>query len=1011
MPGLMWTRQFSPEGGPYSDTQWETRDAVIAYGDKVVFKQKNVEVPAGWSQSALNIVAQKYLRGFLDKDGNPGENRETSIRQLVDRVVDTIAGWAGYKSDGQDPKDFEHGLDVYSSFVAMGDEAVLRRHEQPLNGTSQFAGSTGVFVHKRPKATMQKPDEVYFEDRASWEAWRDDLKWLCLNQHFAFNSPVWFNVGLEEHPQCSACFIVKMEDFMVEGKNGDGNFSLDKHGLLAAQVKEGIIFSKGSGSGINLSRVRSSREWLSSGGRPTGPLSFARGLDTWASQIKSGGKTRRAAKMLIMDDDHPDILEFIRVKSKEEKIAQALKTAGFGSDMDSEALQHAFHQNSNLSVRLSDAFMNAAAEGKPWPLISRSNHNLEHLPAATSLIGTPGRVMEELDAAAMLREIGESCWASGDPGVHFANTINQWHTCADEEPIVASNPCSEYLFLDETACNLASLNLRRFIKYDSDMREWLLKTDSFVAAVRIATVAMEVIVSNSKYPTPNFARMSHRYRTLGLGYSNLGGMLMEMGVPYDSEIGRTIAATITSLMTSQAYLMSASIAASLGPFEAFEVNRKSCTRVMRKHAEASNQLQQNATYINKAWEEVQEIATTTWNSVADICANGTGIRNAQASVIAPTGTISFLMDCETTGIEPELALVKWKTLAGGGQLEIINPLVESLLRKAGFIEKEITAISAHLKAGGSIRTSEDFRKLGGLAVDFAEVFRTSFNPRNDDKDFSLSWQAHIAMMAAVQPFVSGAISKTVNMPKESTVKDVIDAYNLAWHSGLKCVAIYRDGSKVVQAVSTDKGDPKSTEETKPAVPAAPAVFTAKRRGLPNMVATVRQKFVVDGVKGFLHAGFYPDWRVGEIFVRMSKAGSTLYGFVDATCRLWSIALQYGAPLEDVVDGFLEVEFEPRGIVENDPTIRSCRSILDYIAKRTTSLQAEAMRRKGLPIIDETVAVVEPSLGVQHLTEPEPKTDEVSTGLYCKNCHRMNMVVRGKCKLCMSCGSEEGGCYA
>lgn len=997
MPGLTWKRMFATDGDPYAGIEWEKRDAIITNAaGKIIFIQKDVEVPKSWSQLALNVVAQKYLRGHLDKEGNPSPGRETSVRQLIDRVADTIAGWAGYD-------------DV--QFGGLTDEEIekgwmLVRHRDLPQGAS------GHVAHCRPAKTMAEPDEVYFADKESWEAWRDDMKWSLVRQRFCFNSPVQFNVGIAEHPQCSACFIIRLEDYFTDEEGGD--FDLDKHGLLAAQVKEGIIFSKGSGSGINLSRVRSAREWLSGGGKPSGPLSFARGLDSWATVVKSGGKTRRAAKMLITDVDHPDILDFINVKAREEKIAKALIACGWPADMDGEAYQHAFHQNSNLSARASDDFMRAVDERKPWDLISRSHHFLEDKPERVSMIGKNGRVLETVNAFDLMQEIGKSCWECGDPGMQFSDTINMWHTCADEEPIFASNPCSEYLFLDETACNLGSLNLRRFLKIEDD--HYVFDTEAFVGTCRIFTVAMEVIVPNSKYPTKNFARMSNRYRTLGVGYANLGGMLMQLGISYDSDQAREIAAAVTSLMTAEVYATSAYMAENLGPFEAFEVNRGSCTRVMEQHCEANKRIEKAT--LPLGWGILVDQAARQWDAVAQACRAGKGIRNAQATVLAPTGTIAFMMDAETTGIEPELALVKFKVLAGGGTLEILNPLVAEILTNIGMGRAQVEQLEAHLKAGKSIRT---FGENTGFALrpELLEVFRTSFPPKSEDSEFALPWDSHIKMMAAVQPFISGAISKTVNMPESSTVEDIIGAYTMAWHLGLKAVALYRDNCKAVQAISTSQKDDGSGTTQKEAAAAsaaatigavpsiAEAVAAGRRKDLPTRVPSDRFKFNIDGNKGYLHVGYYPDTgKVAEIFVKMAKTGSTLNGLIDGFCRAFSVGLQYGAPLDDMATGYLECRFEPAGMVEHDSHVRSCRSILDYIAQKLLAVEEERQRGGATP-----VGIYE--IPQTKTAEPQPKKQDrvVKTGLICRNCHGTNVVMKGRCKVCLTCGSEEGGCYA
>lgn len=992
MSGLTWDRMLSVKNDPYAGVFWEKRDAVITKGDgSIVFKQTAVGVPTTWSQLALNVVSQKYLRGYVAKDGTPGPGRETSVSQLTDRVVDTIAGWAGY---------------------------MLADGESPMPGFEEWDGKTlnlGAPLEvrttwKRPAQTMQKPYHAYFADRASWEAWKDDLKHLVINQMFCFNSPVQFNVGVAEHPQCSACFILRLEDYFTNDQGGD--FDLDDHGLLAAQVKEGIIFSKGSGSGLNLSRVRSRKEKLSGGGNPTGPMSFARGLSTWAGQIKSGGKTRRAAKMLVMDVDHPDILEFVHVKAVEEKVARALIAAGWPADMDGEAYQHAFHQNENLSARASDEFMRAVDERASWDLVSRSHHFLKDRPEKVSMIGKKGRVMETMNAYELMQEIAQSCWECGDPGMQFSDTINSWHTCADTEPIVASNPCSEYLFLDETACNLGSFNLRKFLKRESTTtgQRLVFDLEKFVAAVRVCTVAMEVIVSNSKYPTPNFARMSEKYRTLGLGYANLGGMLMELGIPYDSDDGRSIAAAITSVLTSEAYGTSAAIAEQIGPFSEFEANRKSCTAVMEKHLDATQMLHEHDLPSGGQWGILIDHASRQWGAVVRACRDGKGLRNAQATVLAPTGTIAFMMDAETTGIEPELALMKFKVLSGGGTLEILNPLVANILRERGMPEDTIEELETHLKAGKSIRT---FGEGGAWALNekLCEVFRTSFPPREDDTDFVLPWHAHIKMMAAVQPFISGAISKTVNMPKTSTVEDIMGAYTMAWHLGLKAIAIYRDGSKEVQAISTSKQADGSVVSKTMVEIATNAVINGHRKDLPSRVPSERFKFVIDGHKGYLHVGRYPDTGdVAEIFVKMAKTGSTLNGLIDGFCRAFSVGLQYGAPLDDLAAGYLESRFDPAGIVERDSHVRSCRSILDYIAQKLIALDEER-KRGGVAAVGVYSVPQVPQAEPKDTVAVEPRERVVKTGLICRNCQGTNVVMKGHCKVCMTCGSEEGGCYA
>jgi ribonucleoside-diphosphate reductase alpha chain len=981
--GLHYEPKFCDNGAPYNSVSWGDRDAVISKIDgTVTFRHNNVKAPTSWSDMAVQVVAQKYLRGKLDAEGNPVPGRETGIDQLIDRVVDTLGEWAGYYT----------------------------------NRTS-----TGYYQNGPDRALLNDSfkDGVYFDNQTSWQAWKDDLKWLLVNQYLCFNSPVWFNVGVEEWPQCSACFILRLNDWMI-GPD-DVEFELDDHGLLAAQVKEGIIFTRGSGSGINLSRVRSSKEWLSSGGKPTGPLSFARGLDAWASSIKSGGKTRRAAKMLILDVDHPNIDEFISVKAEEEKVAKLLIAAGYPGDMDGFAYQHAYHQNSNLSVRASDAFFSAVELGQNWPLISRSSHHLDG-GLIRSMIGLEGRVVETVDAKHLLGKIAEYAWECGDPGIQFHDTINKWHTCAADEPIFASNPCSEYMFIDETSCNLASLNLKKFFPFGNLSGE---KVTRFVEAIRALTIAMDVIVSGARYPTENIRKMSQKYRTLGVGYANLGGLLMSAAIPYDSAPGRAMAAAITSVMTAAVYDQSAALAKVLGPFERWEANRESATRVMQAHRDAASKID-GFSYDS----EIRAVGAELWDHVVSACHNN-GLRNAQATVLAPTGTIAFMMDCETTGIEPELGLIKYKTLSGGGTLKMVNPsLTENLSRWTGLDGARIGKIVDGILAGGSIR-----KLLGStMSETLAQPYRTSFPP-DSDPSFSLPWESHVQMMAAVQPFLSGAISKTVNMPRESTPDDIANAYVMAWRMGLKAIAIYRDGSKGVQAVST-----KATADglTGGEDPARLAKLTedfgvAQKRldELENLLASggssirrkpskevhhVRVRFDIDSHRGYLFVGFYEDTgEPCEIFVTLSKTGSALQGFTNAFCVCFSMLLQYGVPLEKLVQQFQDTEFEPKGIIPGDPDVKICRSVVDYIVRKVKAVaqragkwhlvEVEEMPDDEVNFVQLEFAHAEPPTSIPATTTGTPRR----SGRVCR-CGSFDVQIVGKCLICRTCGSEDGGCF-
>jgi ribonucleoside-diphosphate reductase alpha chain len=711
----------------------------------------------------------------------------------------------------------------------------------------------------------------YFESEEEAQVFHDELTHMLVQQKMAFNSPVWFNVGVEEKPQCSACFILSVEDTMES--------------ILEWCKTEGMIFKGGSGSGVNLSAIRSSKEQLSAGGQASGPISFMRGADSIAGSIKSGGKTRRAAKMVVLNVDHPDVEEFIECKVNEERKAYALGEAGWDMSLNGDAWASVQFQNANNSVRVTDDFMHAALDGRPWDL--------------RSIVGS--EVLHTADARELLRKMAAAAWACGDPGMQYDTTINDWHTCPNTARINASNPCSEYMHVDNSACNLASLNLLKFLSEDG-----VFDVEGFRRAVSVTIWAQEIIVSNSSYPTQKIAENTEAMRQLGLGYANLGALLMSLGIPYDSDQGRAIAASITSIMTGHAYATSATIAQRVGPFSAFHINRDPMLRVIAKHLESSRTI--DAAYApaymidaaQGAWDDALELGTKF------------GYRNAQATVIAPTGTIAFMMDCDTTGIEPDIALVKYKKLVGGGMMKIVNNTVPRALQRLGYSADEIRNIEEHIDNQGTIEGAPHVQD------EHLAVFDCAFRAEGGTR--SIHHMGHIKMMGAVQPFISGAISKTVNLPSEASVDDVADAYVEAWRHGLKAIAIYRDGSKKVQPLSTSKGA---------SIESAAGLPSPIRRKMPDTRASVTHKFTIEGHEGYITVGLYEDGSPGEIFLSMAKQGSTVSGLMEAFGRAISYALQYGVPLPDLVRNFSHMRFEPMGRTENRE-IPVAQSIIDYV---------------------------------------------------------------------------------
>ena len=828
--------RFCPaDTDPFTTVDWDYRTAAIKdENGKVLFEQTNCEIPTSWSPLATNVVVSKY---FYGEHGTA--ERETSVKQVIHRVARTIADWG-------------------------------------IQGG-------------------------YFASHEDGENFYRDLAWMCLHQYGSFNSPVWFNVGLYhqygvkgargnysynptsqqverpatsyEKPQASACFIQSVDDNMED--------------IMRLATSEAMLFKFGSGTGTDLSTIRSSKEKLSGGGSPSGPLSFMRVYDQIAAVVKSGGKTRRAAKMQSIKDWHPDVLEFIQCKNKEEKKARVLIDSGeYDSNFNGEAYSSIMFQNANLSVRLSDEFMRAVDEGKKWK---------------TRWVTDASKNGPEYDAKYVLNQMAEGAWACGDPGVQYDTTINKWHTCPNSGRINASNPCSEYMFLDDTACNLSSLNLRKFQRPDGTF-----DVERFRSAATVFITAQEILVDNASYPTPAIAKNSHLYRPLGLGYANLGSLLMSMGIPYDSDAGRGIAGALTALLTGQAYVTSSRIAGYLGTFTGYRENSEPMLRVMRMHRDAVDRIDTSCP------EYLRNAAGNVWDECVD-SGRKFGYRNAQATVLAPTGTIAFMMDCDTTGIEPDIALVKYKQLAGGGMMKIVNRTVPLALKTLGYDSAEVERIIKHIEDSETIEGAAD------LKPEHVNVFDCAFKATNGTR--TIHWKAHVKMMAAAQPFLSGAISKTVNMPNDSTVEDIEKAYFEGWRLGLKALAIYRDGSKQSQPLSTTKEGGRKKGATGDDRPA--------RRRLPATRHSLTHKFSVGGHEGYITVGLFEDGTPGELFISMAKEGSTIGGLMDVIGTETSMGLQYGVPLEVLVEKFSHSRFEPSGWTQN-PDIPNAKSVVDYI---------------------------------------------------------------------------------
>ena len=934
--GIGIRRYFTTEGRhPYDEIVWDRRDARITnFRDgSVAFEQLDVEVPASWSVNATNILAQKYFRGTL---GTP--ERETSLKTVVNRIVDTITNW-GIERD-------------------------------------------------------------YFTDEAEAEAFNAELKHLLVTQKAAFNSPVWFNIGVKGVPQQgSACFILAVQDSM--------------RSILNWYTEEGIIFKGGSGAGVNLSKIRSSEELLEGGGTASGPVSFMRGADASAGTIKSGGKTRRAAKMVILDVDHPDVEEFIWCKANEEKKARVLRDAGFDMDLDGKDITSIQYQNANNSVRVSDDFMHAVLADAEWPLMARDGHT----------------VVRHVKAKELWRQIARAAWECADPGLQFDTTINGWHTSSNTDRINGSNPCSEYMHIDNSACNLASINLMKYLLADGRF-----DVEAFKATIDVLFTAQEIIVGAADYPTEAIGANSRKFRQLGLGYANLGALLMASGMAYDSDQGRALAASISALMTGHAYATSARTAGRMGPHDGFAENAEPMLNVLRKHRDASFQIAN----VEDKFFDVLFAAQNAWDEAVTL-GEKYGVRNAQASVLAPTGTIGLLMDCDTTGVEPDLGLVKFKKLVGGGNMSIVNQTVPRALRKLGYTDAEVDAIVAYIDENKSIVGAPELRP------EHLPVFACSMG------DNTIHYLGHVKMMGAIQPFISGAISKTVNMPEDATIEDVENLHMDAWKLGIKAVAIYRDNCKVGQPLSTAKKDGESSssvvatdsaaEEFKTRIAEleaalrnasnAPVVTEsvlvgALRERLPRRRVSATFSFRVADCEGYVTVGEYEDGRPGEVFIKVSKQGSTLAGIMDAFSISISLGLQHGVPLSTYVRKYVNMKFEPSGMTD-DADLRIATSIVDYIFRRLALDYLSPTERETLgvlstseriqPTLPEVAEQATPTVGIEvqptliDLT-PKAAVEAVAARIeqrdapMCYQCGD-SMQRAGSCYVCSSCGATSG----
>ena len=878
----------------------------------------------------------------------------------------------------------QEGVEVPKSWSQTATNIVTSKYFHGKPGTNERENSVRQLISRVANTIVRWGEEGgYFADAESRDAFRDELTHLLVQQKMAFNSPVWFNVGVQPKPQCSACFINSVHDSMES--------------IMGLTRTEGMLFKWGSGTGTNFSTLRGSKETLSGGGIASGPGSFMKGFDAFAGVIKSGGKTRRAAKMVILNIDHPDIVEFIECKMKEERKAHVLIAQGYDSGIDGDAYSSIFFQNANHSVRVTDEFMRAAEEDRDW-----WTRNV-----------TDGQPADKLRARDLLAKVADSTWHCGDPGMQYDTTVNRWHTCKNTARINASNPCSEYMFLDDTACNLASLNLMKFSTSGQ------FDVEAFKHAVDVTITAQEILVDNASYPTPKIADNSHAFRPLGLGYANLGALLMSMALPYDSDEGRDVAGAVTALMCGEAYAQSSRIAERMGPFPGYEPNREPMLDVIRMHRDAMRGIQPD-----HVQSDLYLAAQESWDTALQH-GEEFGFKNSQVTVLAPTGTIGFMMDCDTTGIEPDLALVKHKKLVGGGLIKIVNNTVPEALMKLGYTPEHSSEIVSHIDKQGTVEGAPH------LKPEHLPVFDCSLAPAGGGR--SISWTGHVKMMAATQPFLSGAISKTINMPEESTIDDISQAYLLSWKMGLKAVAIYRDNSKRSQPLSA-AGKKEEKKVDAPAIIATAALQAvtaeagpvqhelfprAAREKMPVERDSVTHKFSVGGHEGYITVGMYHDKRPGEVFIKMSKEGSTLSGIMDGLALTISLGLQYGVPLKVFVDKLLNTRFEPSGITAN-PNIRFVSSVLDYIARwlggrfissdylKLNGEQAAASHAPAsaaaapAPGMTEAMRLAPPLTSSQS-SKPRDQHEGAPT---CSECG-MLMVPNGACYKCENCGSTSG----
>jgi ribonucleoside-diphosphate reductase alpha chain len=865
----------------------------------------------------------------------------------------------------------QNDVEVPKTWSQTATNIVASKYFHGKPGSPEREGSVRQLIARVVNTIVRWGNEGgYFADNASRDAFKDDLTHLLVEQKMAFNSPVWFNVGVQSKPQCSACFINSVQD--------------DMESIMGLTRTEGMLFKWGSGTGTNFSALRGSKETLSGGGIASGPVSFMKGFDAFAGVIKSGGKTRRAAKMVILNVDHPDIVEFIECKHKEETKAHALIRAGYDSAIDGEAYTSIFFQNANHSVRVSDDFMRAVEQDKDW-----WTKNV-----------TDGQPADKLGARNLLYKMAESTWHCGDPGMQFDTTVNRWHTCKTTARINASNPCSEYMFLDDTACNLASLNLMKFVTSSGQF-----DVEAYKHAVDVTITAQEILVDFASYPTPKIAENSHNFRPLGLGYANLGALLMSMALPYDSDEGRDVAGAVTALMCGEAYAQSARVAERMGPFPGFAVNREAMIDVIRMHRDSMRGI--NPTHVQP---DLLLAAQHSWDDALKL-GEEHGFKNSQVTVLAPTGTIGFMMDCDTTGIEPDLALVKYKKLVGGGLIKIVNNTIPQALMKLGYTPEQTGEIVSYIDANGKVEGAPHFKP------EHLPVFDCSLAPAGGGR--SITWTGHVKMMAAAQPFLSGAISKTINMPEESTIEDIMDAYMESWKLGLKAVAIYRDNSKKSQPLNAGGEKKDKAIETVAAVAAAVEPLQrelfarAQREKMPAERASVTHKFSVGGHEGYITVGLYEDNRPGEVFIKMSKEGSTLSGVMDGLALTISIGLQYGVPLKVFVDKLLNTRFEPSGITAN-ANIRFVSSVLDYIARWLGGrfISTDYLKLNGaLPEVIATAPMQTTLARSPVIKASEPAGSRTPSNAHegaptCSECG-MLMVPNGACYKCENCGSTSG----